>query len=163
MTIPSKSRHQQRDQFLLYMQNCEVKTTEVAVKKRIDNFFDESALNDCQNAITRIESYLLNDWIVLLATDFYGYSKITDQIVKRRRVLQWLYCCLGWLTFIRFSLAAFIKDPYIWVLIADPFYLTENHSVFNLLIASIGLNSSIFRTLLLTGNSYCNCYLSFKI
>lgn len=104
-----------------------------------------------EEAVNKIEKFVLSKLIALLSADFESYCKKSVKPNLSRLSRQYLYQVIGWLTFLRFSFAAFVSDPKILVIIGDPFYLTENKMLFNLLVAFIALNSTLFRTLFFTG------------
>jgi predicted membrane protein len=86
-----------------------------------------------------------------MTTSFADYCNVKRKRNKKKEILSIVICIFGWLIFLRFALAAFFKDPKLWVLIGDPFYLTGDRVLFNLVIASIALNASVMRTLFIIG------------
>ncbi|CAG2110199.1 unnamed protein product [Medioppia subpectinata] len=97
-------------------------------------------------------TYLQSPLIAILSHSFEEYV-INKHINKRRQIFGVCVCIYGWLTVIKFFTAAFIKDPTLWPLIGDPFYLTGDRILFNLVIGSIALNASAMRTIFLIGES----------
>lgn len=119
--------------------------------KKLKLYFKKLYETSGEKAFFSLEKLLLKDSIALLSNSFENYCKNDNKGDRKKRFLQYFYCTIGWLTLLRFSFAAFVRNPKILAAIGDPFYLTENQTLFNLLVASIALNSTLFRTLFLIG------------
>lgn len=115
----------------------------VGIKRYLDK--------DRVEALDNFESYFQSNIICIMTMSFSDYCNTENKGNRKKELLSLIICIFGWLTFLRFFLAAFINDPRIWVLIGDPFYLTGDRILFNLVIASIALNATFMRTLFIIG------------
>jgi hypothetical protein len=113
------------------------------IKTAIDEFLRERRVL----SINAFESYLLKKFI--LTENFQSYCENDVCIESQFRSI--IVCIFCWLITLRWFLAVFITNPKIWILIADPFYVTGDRILFNSLLFCISLMGSYFRTLFILG------------
>jgi hypothetical protein len=114
---------------------------------KLNEYLDNNKIK----ALNNFESYFGSNAVCIMTTSFADYCNVERKRNKKKEILSIVICIFGWLIFFRFVLAAFCKDPKLWVLIGDPFYLTGDRVLFNLVIASIALNATVMRTLFIIG------------
>ncbi|CAG2162468.1 unnamed protein product [Oppiella nova] len=99
-------------------------------------------------SLNKFERYFQSPSIAVLSFNFeeYAKNKDIDCVIRKRQIVGIGVCIFGWLTVLKFFVAAFVRSSTLWPLIGDPFYLTGDRILFNLVIASIALNASAMRT-----------------
>jgi hypothetical protein len=114
---------------------------------KIKTAFDEFLRERRVLSINAFESYLLKKSI--LTENFQSYCENDVCIESQFRSI--IVCIFCWLITLRWFLAILIANPKIWILIADPFYVTGDRILFNSLLFCISLMGSYFRTLFILG------------
>lgn len=114
---------------------------------KIKTAFDEFLRERRVLSINAFESYLLKK--LILTENFQSYCENDVCIESQFRSI--IVCIFCWLITLRWFLAILITNPKIWILIADPFYVTGDRILFNSLLFCISLMGSYFRTLFILG------------
>jgi hypothetical protein len=111
-------------------------------KVKINNYFD----NEKVIAINDLEREALKQKLISVNLDDYMKNKINTKNIMHSIIIC-MICIIGSL---RLLFGAFITDPKIWVLIADPFYLIGDRVLINItLVAFVGVG--------VKARMICNC------
>jgi hypothetical protein len=111
-------------------------------KVKINNYFD----NEKVIAINDLEREALKQKLISVNLDDYMKNKINTKNIMHSIIIC-IICMIGAL---RLLFGAFITDPKIWVLIADPFYLIGDRVLINItLVAFVGVG--------VKARMICNC------
>jgi hypothetical protein len=111
-------------------------------KVKINNYFD----NEKVIAINEIEREALKQKLLSVSFDDYIKKKINTKNIMYSIIII-MICMIGAL---RLLFGAFITDPKIWVLIADPFYLIGDRVLINITLVAYVVASVKARMI-------CNC------
>ena len=104
-------------------------------------------------SMIKYEAFLMNPTIGIMTQNFEEYSLNKTRLAKNRK-REWtaiFLCIYAWSTVFKFFAASVISDPQTWQYIGDPFYLTGDRILFNLVIGSIALNAALMRTFFVIG------------
>jgi hypothetical protein len=97
--------------------------------------------------IDKIESFLLKESI--LTKNFSNYCDEKNKEISQFRSIT--VCIFLWVITMRWFVMAFVPYPRVWILMADPFYLTGNRTHVNLILFGLSLMASLFRTIFIAG------------
>ncbi len=97
-------------------------------KVKINNYFD----NEKVIAINDLEREALKQKLISVNLDDYMKNKINTKNIMHSIIIC-MICIIGAL---RLLFGAFITDPKIWVLIADPFYLIGDRVLINITLVA---------------------------
>jgi hypothetical protein len=111
-------------------------------KVKINNYFD----NEKVIAINDLEREALKQKLISVNLDDYMKNKINTKNIMHSIIIC-IICMIGAL---RLLFGAFITDPKIWVLIADPFYLIGDRVLINITLVA-------FVVVGVKARMICNC------
>jgi hypothetical protein len=110
-------------------------------KLKVNNYLN----NEKVTVVNDIEKDLLKLKLISVNFDEYLKKKINNKNLAHSIIIS-IICIIGGL---RLLAGAFITDPKIWVLIADPFYLIGNRVLINLVLIVLIVGSLKFRLIYL--------------
>jgi hypothetical protein len=108
------------------------------LKSKVNNYLNSGKVV----AINDIEKQFLKQ--SLISTNFNEY--INNKINNKKMIYSVVVCVICIFTALRLLLGSYVKDPNIWILIGDPFYLVGDRVLINISFAifvTIGFKARI--------------------
>jgi len=108
------------------------------LKSKINNYWNSGKVV----AINDIEKQLLKQ--SLISANFNEY--INNKINNKNMIYSVVVCVISLFMVLRLLLGSFVRDPNIWILIGDPFYLVGDRVLINISLAifvTVGIKARI--------------------
>jgi hypothetical protein len=122
-------------------------TKEMKISSFIRNSLKEYLDKKEVLTIDKFESFLLKESI--LTKNFSNYCDEKNKEISQFRSIT--VCVFLWVITMRWFVMAFVPYPRVWILMADPFYLTGDRTHVNLILFGLSLMASLFRTIFISG------------
>jgi len=119
----------------------EPESSKITSKKRVmyNNFVDENKeeIKDNKEQVNdnNVDTFgflliekIFRDNYLLISPTFEDVSKGNKPF--KRKIIIWLYFIIQLVVIVRFLVLAFVNKPWVWSLLADPFYILEQEICF---------------------------------